>query len=687
MVQHVVAISVDKVQSFLYYVLEAYIQEDQANSGTLKEIIGSSNLISTQFSQDIGIQGENGEFNGSIDEELLNCSGMCIFTTSLDKKDIEDKLGRLFRKYYTQFRGQLLLKYVYFEREGLDKLEAIKKSKVRLRQQECLGQMIAEHRDLLFQFCDVQKQPQPIDQVTQYPSFAENINALYSQDESDNDNHFRIAIIKADLDGMGNLFDQLESYEVYSKISGLLSKYIRMDYLHSKTKEYQEKDETFKLYPLYMAGDDIFFAVTVAHLLDGINLCKEILQQLNQEIGELSKRFDTDLPQLSMSVGIDFTFNREPIRYYYERVQRQVECAKSFVPRNSKVSRKNTSYMKISINDYVFLDYDGKSKWYHFKKNVELLKGAMQRGFAVKHFLYGLLNKLNEEVTNSSGEVKLSNAVLYHLLPKHLVASNDKNQQELRAFELLIIDRLLWRLLVEKSPKKTVQRNEEKNIERILSFEASRCKDLERYVRSLLLFIDPRFEITGKKVDLSHIEFEPKKIKSTVFNKTLRYLYAKNLNSNLKRNKQSYDVDQFRKIFVRFTKYTADNGSKVQIYRTLNISHSMFYRFKELDKEPISVVGDLLQSVNDHSWEEIKRIEEEREREKKAPPGLYFDRDKFCRIGNKIKLWTNDYIDSLLVFYRLKELSIQFKKIYPNNNSKQPNKHHKKRNGSKGVRK
>ena len=211
MVQHVVAISVDKVQSFLYYVLEAYIQEDQANSGTLKEIIGSSNLISTQFSQDIGIQGENGGFSGSIDEELLNCSGMCIFTTLLDKKDIEDKLGRLFRKYYTQFRGQLLLKYVCFEREGLDKLEAIKKSKVRLRQQECLDQMIAEHRDLLFQFCDVQKQPQPIDQVTQYPSFAENINALYSQDESDNDNHFRIAIIKADLDGMGNLFDQLES--------------------------------------------------------------------------------------------------------------------------------------------------------------------------------------------------------------------------------------------------------------------------------------------------------------------------------------------------------------------------------------------------------------------------------------------------------------------------------------------
>ncbi len=119
MVQHVVAISVEKVQSFLYYVLEAYIQEDQANSGTLKEIIGSSNLISTQFIQDIGIQGENGEFSGSIDEELLNCSGMCIFTTSLDKKDIEDKLGRLFRKYYTQFRGQVLLKYVYFERGRL----------------------------------------------------------------------------------------------------------------------------------------------------------------------------------------------------------------------------------------------------------------------------------------------------------------------------------------------------------------------------------------------------------------------------------------------------------------------------------------------------------------------------------------------------------------------------------------
>ncbi|CAM3875190.1 Cas10/Cmr2 second palm domain-containing protein [Marinicrinis lubricantis] len=483
--QSVVAVSIDKVQTFLYYVLQAYIQENQANSGTLREIVNSSQLISERFFRDIGIEGEFGEFSGQIEDQLLTCSGMCVFTTSLERELISEKLDRLFRKYYKTFNGQLLVKYVVFEKKlstNLDKLEAIKESKDRLRQQNCLNEIIARHQDSLFQFSDVSGEnglQSSIDLDKEYPSFSPNINALYSQQEADNDNHFRIAVIKADLDGMGTLFKQLSDYAIYKAISDLLSNYISLEHLHKMTAKYKEKDKDFKLYPLYMAGDDIFFAVTAAHLLDGVNLCKEILQQLNKELDNLGKQHKTNLPQLSLSIGIDFTFNREPIRYYYERVHHQLDEAKVYL---SKDKVKKSSYMKISMNDCVFEDYDAdkkKSEWAYFKDDVKLLKGAMQEGFAAHHFLYGLLSKISDK-TISSSDVKYSNAVLYHLLPEHLDSSN----QKLREYELIIIEKLLRKLLVKKGShssdrKENSAGKKQKKKEKELTFELKQRQKLK----------------------------------------------------------------------------------------------------------------------------------------------------------------------------------------------------------------
>lgn len=56
----------------------------------------------------------------------------------------------------------------------------------------------------------------------EYPLFAENINALYSAEESDNPKRFRIAVIKADLDGMGDMFKNIKSYDDYSRVSRIL---------------------------------------------------------------------------------------------------------------------------------------------------------------------------------------------------------------------------------------------------------------------------------------------------------------------------------------------------------------------------------------------------------------------------------------------------------------------------------
>ncbi|MET3504100.1 Cas10/Cmr2 second palm domain-containing protein [Halalkalibacter oceani] len=687
---YVVAVSIDKVQTFLYYVLQAYIQENQANSGTLREIVNSSQLISETFFRDIGIEGEEGEFSDQIEDRLLTCSGMCIFTTSLDREQITEKLGRLFRKYYQSFKGQLLVKYAVLEKKlstDEDKLGAITESKNRLKQRDCLNEIISSHRDLLFQFCSVpegNKLPLSSEPDKKYPAFSRDINALYSQQESDNDNHFRIAVIKADLDGMGDLFQQLGDYAIYNAISQVLSKFISLDYLHMKAGEYQKKYTGFKLYPLYMAGDDIFFAVTAAHLLEGVSLCKEILVQLNKEIAKL--KTNTKLPQLSMSVGIDFTFNREPIRYYYERVQRQLDEAKT-CSRNDKDKVEKSSYMKISINDYILKDYDAKKKspWAYFIDDIALLKGAMKKGFAAHHFLYGLLSKISDKTIGSS-EVKFSNAVLYHLLPEHL----DSGNKELREYELLLIEKLLRQLLAPKEEHSYDRRdnsNQQKKSEKVLKFGFRERKRLERYVRMLLLFSDQRFAMDGDKVLLTRFDFDKKRIRSTLFNKPLRYLYHQSLYGSLNKNTtiKKHDVLQFRNIFTVSTKYNAPNRPRVQAYRDLQISSSMFHRFKKMDKGQIGTVAEMLQSVNDRSKEDIKKLEAQRKSDKKAPPGLFFDEKAFREVGAKTNLWTDDYIDSLLIFYRLNELSIQYKTLYRDNNNKnkKANKQHRPSKGDK----
>ena len=71
MKRYIVAISIDKVQTFLYYVIHAHTQERQSNSGTLQSIIGASNLISKDFYEDMEEQFRE-------EESLLKCSGVFL---------------------------------------------------------------------------------------------------------------------------------------------------------------------------------------------------------------------------------------------------------------------------------------------------------------------------------------------------------------------------------------------------------------------------------------------------------------------------------------------------------------------------------------------------------------------------------------------------------------------------------
>lgn len=692
---YVVAVSIEKVQSFLFNVLHEHVQEKQSNNNTLKTIIQSSNIISSQFYNDLGIEGTNGRFSGVITEELLKCSGKCVFIVTQTEEKIMSELDGLFCEYYKKFSGQLVLKYVCFEENNeSNKLKLIRKSNLRLKEKACLNNIIKRNQDLVFNFHKKQEGLfyRENDLGDKYNSFVLTINALYSDEDSKNSNRFRTAVIKADLDGMGELFKSLTSYETYSKVSQILSTYICLDSLHDQVQLIQQKEKDFRLFPLYIAGDDIFFAVPISQLMQGIYLCRMLLRQINLELEQIVDPLGHKLEQLTMSIGIDFTYNREPIRYYYERVQVQLENhAKIAAPLKSTAHIVPSSCIKVSINGQVLYLFDlpeeysssnkeknsvintqlskykekfndeniGKLYWNYLINDVKRLQQAEEHGFAVHHFLYSLLTKITDPIIKSSS-VKYSNAVLYHMLPQYLTDSN----QKLRNLELAIINSILKKLI----------ETDQKGRNGVLCFEEKHKIILEGYIRLLLLFSDQRFNIVAPKEQDKHSKKDDKdkqaegdlkkfaaSAKSTLFNKGMKYLY----DNNLKRKNKL-----LTSLFVEFTTYQPQAGNKVSrvgVYRTLRLSQSLLHQLKDqLKKSAPSVdIAEIIESANPETLEDIKLLEQECTKDYKAPPKLYFDKKAFKALQNsKPNAFNSDFIDSLLVFYLLKEQKFEFKSIY-----------------------
>ena len=129
--KQIVALSINKVQSFLFDTILSHAQEKQAETDTLNHIMTASNEISIDFARKIR---EN--FQVKNNEELLYCSGVFIFQCTLEEEFIDKKLNNLFLEYYRESQGKKQLRYVYFPRENLSELDAIKKAKQLLQKPE-----------------------------------------------------------------------------------------------------------------------------------------------------------------------------------------------------------------------------------------------------------------------------------------------------------------------------------------------------------------------------------------------------------------------------------------------------------------------------------------------------------------------------------------------------------------------
>lgn len=659
---YVVAVAIDKVQTFLYQVIHTHTQEHRSNKGTLKNIIHASDLISTNFYQDI----EN-EFTIASDHKVLKCSGVYIFGTDLPGKEIESRLGKIFLKYYKDNNGQLVVKYVYEQAsisDNASKLQAIKKYKAEIKRQACLNQIVKKHAEQLFQFCAINEAEEKI-QMTKYPSLLSSVDELCRDedpDQEDNPNRFRIAVIKADFDGMGALFKGLEDYKDYRNISEILNNWICLKKLNYKVGLIKKKNSKFKLYPIYIAGDDIFFAVHISNLKLAIEkICREILQGVNNAI-QIALSNKPNIPCLSLSVGVDFTFNREPIRYYYERVEEQLSNAKdaeNFIDKELIKSEK-INHMKISINNYILYDWrtfkpnvklefnnEEKLQWMYFISVVKHLKYFddllkkencdNDEQSTVNHFLYTLLRKATE-TQGIDDECKYSNAILYHLLPRYIEHPN----KEIVKIELCMIEKILQVVTIQNTIGEKTQKE--------LSFSIDKRKQLERYIRLLLLFLDARFSMSNL------VKINEKEIKkNSLFNRILRYLHRKSLEGS-----GLFIVDD------TYQPKEDKDTNPSHVYRTLRIKNSMFYRMKKVyensGRESLDSIADMLEATC-HTKERIEELEKQRG-EHKAPPNLPFDIDEFKKWVKGNSCWNEDYIDSLLVFYQYNQSLIDYKTRY-----------------------
>lgn len=676
--KQIVALTVDKVQNYLIGTIHAHVQEKQTEKETLKSIMNSSREISKDFYQSI-----KKEFNVIDEDRLLNCSGVFIFISVLPKADIDTKLNKLFLEYYRKSQGQKLLKYTCFSAKNFEnkRVEAIQEAKKRLKYAGEFSKIIEKNKNILFSFQEIDCQNTLFEKdESDFPMFARNLDTLFNKDEKNNKNHFRIAVIKADLDGMGDMFKKIKYYEEYSNISKALNDIISMNGLHKVAENFRSECGLEWLFPFYVAGDDIFFAVSLSNIMYAVSVCRQILENIKDRLNECSIQ-----QSLSMSIGIEITFNNQPIRYYLDMVERQLKNAK-----NTKIPYilEEFKYAKISFCNLTFMDVDydrikeqkktitcyKNSKnnpkcrcnncqrkrdfnsalqevpiWQFFLSDVNMLKeikaiyGKDSKSLGAPGFFYTLLERLTHEEIQRN-RTKYINSVLYHLLPRYL----DSSDKKLRELELRLNSGIMEQLYRRDLDGYKIEVDDKSK------------QRLETYLRLMLLFSEERFSIEEN----SRIKERCILTKEDIENARKILLSRPKIYLKKLLRKDRYKMTN---IFINDYSYRK-KGKLVECLQLLRIEKSMFFKLFQTDMfttDKINKVANMLELQNSSDRNEINSINEEKIKEDKTPNHLYFDKSEFCKLAMDSKEWNQDYVQSMMLLYEYNKMNIKFRKYYP----------------------
>ena len=97
----------------------------------------------------------------------------------------------------------------------------------------------------------------------------------------------------------------------------------------------------------------------------------------------------------------------------------------------------------------------------------------------------------------------------------------------------------------------------------------------------------------------------------------------------------------------------------------------MFVKLRELAKvsndEARRKAINMIELRNKDTKQEIQKLNDDRKSIGKAPINLFFDKDKFWALTKESDAWNEDFVDSLMLLYKYKELTIPKKELKKEN--------------------
>ena len=471
----IVAISVDKIQRYVYQRIDDMTSQGLNDNNTLSEILLASKEVKEGILEEINkVFGNKGEENKiEIEEYILKISGKYIFKVKTDKEEkLKSCLKELFEKVYKKYHGQLFLRYKYFDYEEVDnKIEYIRKSSEYWKSPKVKSEVIEQNKEIIFNFMELEgkSRNQKVNNLknnseSEKEIFVKNLDDLAPINRNDKEKEGneknniktrgKIAIVKADINNMGSIMGNINSYEKYQELSKLLTNMITLEKFSEKVEEFNLEN---KILPFYVEGDDIFFAVKIGSLLESIKLLKSWIDELREKI---KNEKIGDKINITISVGATFVDNHQPVRYYRKVVEEELSIAKYKMKEEKVLVEDKTkekcekAILGISISGVSLFYYNGeKGKgendgFYAFEKNVKKL-----------NLFNGNTEKGVKEISLFNGNKFFSNSYFYNLLYS-IEHERDKNHQ---------IETLLYKLLPnitgETRRKKTQDKNDEKMLE------------------------------------------------------------------------------------------------------------------------------------------------------------------------------------------------------------------------------
>lgn len=646
--KNVVAISIEKIQRYIYSVLDDRDVVVQKDSMTLNSIIAASNTVSKKIDNII-----NSRFSIKKADEILRISGEMIFTTEKCEKEILNILDEIFKEIYLKYSGKIFLNYIIFRyKDTCKKIDIIKGSIKQLKKNKSKTNIIFRNNDILFKISEVKKVD--IEYKEGLPDYkniyVDNMDLLVDyKNTEENGTNGKIAIIKADLNNLGQFFMESKDYEEYSKISNYLKKIISLKYLAKKLKE---GNLSGKVLPIYVAGDDIFYAVKIDAILQTVEMLKNIVEEMNDRLKSISTQNNIGL---SLAVGCVFVNNHQPVRYYRDEVEEQLSKIKTEM-KVKKSSQKAVLGLRILDNEFYFYKkgVQGENDLNRFIKEFYDLKFLMYEGILTNSFIYKLIYNIENvnDIKNKNNEKILMNLVLHYLRP--VIGLSEKS-----IYEMILKHYFLNMLLKDNKTKRYTKVNHEER-----KFLASNVNDkLLPMLKLIAMLLDEKYYSDLSKEDKYEYKgniFKVDDIKSNLFNKPLNYL--------------SENSTELTKIFLGKEK----KGEKT-LYTKINIDKGTLFKCKKLmDRGK----RDLIYNVIENSLK-IKKNKESDDNLLKSKYIKDVSVEK-NRINHLINNAENDWIDEVIVYYEYLEqrkeylINTDYKKELKKYNAKNLNKNSKK---------